>query len=134
MAGATALLSRDGLQASATPIAPPKDSTGGKLSKAEINRRDAQGRTVLHLAASIGSIGFVKALLENPATDINVLDTESGWSVCLSLSLSVGPRYIELCIMDILLAHSISSPNGVVKLLRPRIGNLIRLSMYSIPR
>jgi alpha-tubulin suppressor-like RCC1 family protein len=34
---------------------------------------------VLHLAASKGSLEFVKALLENQATDVNLLDTESGW-------------------------------------------------------
>ena len=79
MAGATALLSRDGLQMGPTSIAPAKDSKGTRLSKQDINRRDSQGRSVLHLAASKGSLGFVKALLENPATDINLLDTESGW-------------------------------------------------------
>jgi hypothetical protein len=79
VAGATALLSRDGPQTGPTPIATTKDVTGLKLSKQDINKRDAQGRTVLHLAASKGSLEFVKALLANPATDINLLDIESGW-------------------------------------------------------
>ena len=81
VAGATAILSRDGLQMGSTTV-----NMGGrdnasipKLSKQDINKRDAQGRTVLHLAASKGSLEFVKALLDNPATDVNLLDMESGW-------------------------------------------------------
>lgn len=78
--GATALLSRGGLQTGPTAIPTTKDNSGGpKLSKQDINKRDSQGRTVLHLAASKGSLDFVKALLQNPATDINLLDIESGW-------------------------------------------------------
>ena len=80
VAGATALLSRDGLQTGPTAITTARESVGGsKLSKQDINKRDSQGRTVLHLAASKGSLGFVKALLQKSATDINLLDTESGW-------------------------------------------------------
>ena len=87
--GATAILSRDGLQTGPTAIASTKDTAGGtKLSKQDINKRDGQGRTVLHLAASKGSLDFVKALLQNPATDINLLDTESGW-YCSS------PSYVD---------------------------------------
>ena len=78
VAGAAALLSRVGLQSGPTTTT-AKDGSGHKLSKQDINRRDAQGRTVLHLAASKGSLEFVKALLENPATDVGLLDIESGW-------------------------------------------------------
>jgi ankyrin repeat protein len=77
--GATALLSRDGLQAGPTAIVASKDTTAAKLSKQDINKRDHLGRTVLHLASSKGSLDFVKALLGNPATDVNLLDIESGW-------------------------------------------------------
>ena len=83
VAGATAILSRDGLQMGSTTVnigASGRDNTSmAKLSKQDINKRDAQGRTVLHLAASKGSLEFVKALLDNPATDVNLLDMESGW-------------------------------------------------------
>lgn len=79
VAGANALLSKDGLQMGAIVTGPTKDSTATKLSKQDINKRDLHGRTVLHLAASKGSLEFVKALLENPVTDVNLLDTESGW-------------------------------------------------------
>jgi ankyrin repeat protein len=79
VAGAAALLSRDGLQMGSTTAGPARDTTGPRLSKQEINKRDPQGRTVLHLSASKGSLEFVKALLENLATDVNLLDIESGW-------------------------------------------------------
>lgn len=79
MAGAAALLSKNGPQTGPTTIVPAKDSASARLSKQHINKRDARGRTVLHLAASSGSLGFVKALLANPATDVNLLDIESGW-------------------------------------------------------
>src|SRR5579871_24408 len=83
--GATALLSRYGLQATST-TAPGgnKDNNAAKLSKQDINKRDLLGRTVLHLAASKGMLEFLKALLENQATDVNLLDTESGWYVLIS--------------------------------------------------
>lgn len=81
VAGATALLSRDGLQTGPTAIGTSKDTPAGKLSKQDINKRDPLGRTVLHLASSKGSLDFVKALLENPATDVNLLDIESGWYI-----------------------------------------------------
>ena len=79
VAGATALLSRDGLQKGPSAITAKESNTGTKLSKQDINKRDAQGRTVLHLAASSGSLDFVKALLGNPMTDVHLLDLESGW-------------------------------------------------------
>ena len=77
--GATVLLSRDGLQMGSTTAGPAREAACQKLSKQEINKRDPQGRTVFHLSASKGSLEFVKALLENAATDVNLLDTESGW-------------------------------------------------------
>ena len=107
VAAATTLLSRDGLQTTTNTIGPAKDSSGPRLGKGEINKRDARGRTVLHLAASAGNLEFMKALLENPATDINLLDVESGWSVYLCPSLSVGPRCTAPYIMDELRAHGI---------------------------
>jgi inhibitor of Bruton tyrosine kinase len=79
VAGATALLSKNSPQTGPTTTASAKDSASTKLSKQDINKRDALGRTVLHLAASSGSLEFVKALLANPATDVNLLDIESGW-------------------------------------------------------
>ena len=74
-ASAAALLSRDG--ATATPAG--KEAIAARRARQDINKRDALGRTVLHLAASEGSFDFVKALLANPTTDVNALDIESGW-------------------------------------------------------
>jgi inhibitor of Bruton tyrosine kinase len=82
VAAAAALLSRDGLQTGSTSTVAAKDTTSARLSKQDINKRDGQGRTVLHLAASKGSLEFVRALLENQVTDVNLLDTESGWYEC----------------------------------------------------
>jgi ankyrin repeat protein len=79
VAKATALLSRNGLQKNLTATGSAKDQNAGKLGGKDINKRDRLGRTVLHLAAAKGSLDFVKALLENPATDVDIPDTESGW-------------------------------------------------------
>jgi ankyrin repeat protein len=79
VASAAALLSRNGPQTGPTSTASAKDSASTKLSKHDINKRDIRGRTVLHLAASNGSLEFVKTLLANPATDANLLDIDSGW-------------------------------------------------------
>ncbi|KAH8816180.1 hypothetical protein F5884DRAFT_852632 [Xylogone sp. PMI_703] len=56
---------------------------GTNLGKTEINSRDRQGRTVLHLAASSTSANatsFALALIEHPAIDLYVQDYESGWT------------------------------------------------------
>jgi hypothetical protein len=53
------------------------------LSRAEINSRDHVGLTVLHRAASTTSedaTSFALALLEHPAIDLYVQDTENGWT------------------------------------------------------
>ncbi|KAF2098295.1 hypothetical protein NA57DRAFT_39896 [Rhizodiscina lignyota] len=53
------------------------------LTRADVNRRDALGRTLLHLAASSTSenaFAFATALLEQPLTDIYIQDLESGWT------------------------------------------------------
>lgn len=49
----------------------------------EVNRRDAMGRTVLHLAASeVGewAVEWVEMLLRVQGVLVNGLDVESGWS------------------------------------------------------
>lgn len=48
-----------------------------------VNRRDLQGRTVLHLAVSKvdqRSMDFVHALLACPNINVNLQDYESGWT------------------------------------------------------
>jgi len=57
--------------------------SGMVLTRADLNRRDSQGRTLLHLASSSkldSAIKFAQALLDVPQTDIYLQDIESGWS------------------------------------------------------
>lgn len=53
------------------------------LGRAEINSRDHAGLTILHRAVSSSSesaISFAMALLEHPAIDLYIQDTENGWT------------------------------------------------------
>jgi hypothetical protein len=55
-------------------------STG--LGRGDINSRDHAGLTILHRAASSSSenaLSFAMALLEHPAIDLYIQDTENGW-------------------------------------------------------
>ena len=56
---------------------------GSGLSRAEVNSRDHAGLTILHRAVSSSSesaISFAVALLEHPALDLYIQDTENGWT------------------------------------------------------
>ncbi|KAJ9605360.1 hypothetical protein H2200_010017 [Cladophialophora chaetospira] len=58
-------------------------AAGTVLTRAEVNRADSFGRTILHHAASSRSedaLEFVKALLEVPFLDLYMQDLESGWT------------------------------------------------------
>lgn len=53
------------------------------LGRAEVNNRDHAGLTILHRAVSSSSesaISFAMALLEHPAIDLYIQDTENGWT------------------------------------------------------
>jgi len=53
------------------------------LGRAEVNSRDHAGLTLLHRAVSSPSenaISFALALLEHPAIDLYIQDTENGWT------------------------------------------------------
>ncbi|KUJ23066.1 uncharacterized protein LY89DRAFT_635209 [Mollisia scopiformis] len=53
------------------------------LGRAEINSRDYGGLTILHRAASStteNATSFAMALLEHPAIDLYIQDTENGWT------------------------------------------------------
>lgn len=54
-----------------------------RLTRADVNARDAYGRTLLHHAASSSSanaLGFVESLLQIPFIDLYIQDLESGWT------------------------------------------------------
>lgn len=84
---------------------------GTNLGKAEINSRDRQGRTVLHLAASSTSehaTSFALALIEHPAVDLYVQDYESGWTA-LHRALYVGNVTVARAIINRDIKDPISS-------------------------
>jgi len=71
------------------------------LTRADLNHRDSQGRTLLHLIASSSdptAILFARALLEHPLTDIYLQDNESGWTA-LHRALYAGNSSIALTIL-----------------------------------
>jgi len=56
---------------------------GQGLGRAEVNSRDHAGLTILHRAVSSSSesaISFAMALVEHPAIDLYIQDTENGWT------------------------------------------------------
>lgn len=58
-------------------------AAGITLTRADVNYRDAFGRTLLHQAASSSSktaFDFATALLEHPLTDLYLQDMENGWT------------------------------------------------------
>lgn len=58
-------------------------SANANLSRADVNGRDHMGLTILHRAVSSTSenaIAFAMALIEHPATDLYIQDTENGWT------------------------------------------------------
>lgn len=64
-------------------ISGSKGNTNTVLGKGEVNSRDYAGLTLLHRAVSStsdNSISFAMALLEHPAIDLYVQDTENGWT------------------------------------------------------
>lgn len=50
------------------------------LDKHEINQRDIFGRTLLHIAASVGNTVLIESLLENRHIDISICDYENNWN------------------------------------------------------
>jgi ankyrin repeat protein len=46
----------------------------------DLNKRSAKGRTPLHCAATWNRVQMAQLLLECPQVDINIRDTENGWT------------------------------------------------------
>ena len=77
-------------------------TTGGMLGRADINSRDYAGLTILHRAASLisaNAITFAFLLIEHPAVDLYIQDTESGWTA-LHRALYFGNITIARAIID----------------------------------
>lgn len=97
-------------------VSGPTGSSGGTrgtnttLSRADLNSRDHAGLTVLHRAASSTSpnaISFALALIEHPAIDLYIQDTESGWTA-LHRALYFG----NITIARAIIARDRGDPNG----------------------
>lgn len=85
-------------------------NTSSILSRAVLNSRDHAGLTVLHRASSATSenaISFALALIEHPAIDLYIQDTESGWTA-LHRALYFGNITIARAIVD----RDRRDPNG----------------------
>jgi inhibitor of Bruton tyrosine kinase len=76
--------------------------TNAALTRGDLNSRDHAGLTILHRAASSTStnaISFALALIEHPAIDLYIQDTESGWTA-LHRALYFGNVTIARAIID----------------------------------
>lgn len=71
------------------------------FSKEQINQRDIYGRTLLHVAASVGDVNTVQAILDNNQADTTLQDYESGWNA-LHRALYAG----NIRIAQMLIAHN----------------------------
>jgi ankyrin repeat protein len=51
----------------------------------DINHTDSREKTLLHHAAALGDLGFVRGLLQLPDIDLNILDKDDCTPLCVSL-------------------------------------------------
>ncbi|KAF7504494.1 hypothetical protein GJ744_002174 [Endocarpon pusillum] len=96
------------------------------LTRADINAKDAYGRTLLHLAASSPSpsaFGFVEALLQTPFIDLYIQDLESGWTA-LHRALYHG----HVSIAQALMLRDIDDPTDYASTIVPHVsGGLVKI-------
>jgi alpha-tubulin suppressor-like RCC1 family protein len=87
------------------------------LGRAEVNSRDHAGLTILHRAVSASSeiaIGFALALLEHPAIDLYIQDTENGWTA-LHRALYFGNITLARAIIEKDIRDPSSQGSSVIK-------------------
>jgi inhibitor of Bruton tyrosine kinase len=85
-------------------------------SRAQVNARDPDGRTLLHLIASSprsSAIDFANAWLAIPSLDLYAQDVESGWTA-LHRALYAGNAAVARAVLarDVQAATDFSSPGG----------------------
>jgi alpha-tubulin suppressor-like RCC1 family protein len=99
--------------------------SGIVLTRADLNHRDNQGRTLLHLIASSKSslaIEFARSLLEQSLVDIYMQDLESGWTALHRAfyhgNISVGIAILNRDMRDALdgISYSLKHAGGLIKI------------------
>jgi alpha-tubulin suppressor-like RCC1 family protein len=93
------------------------------VSRGELNSRDHAGLTILHRAVSStapNAISFALALIEHPAIDLYIQDTESGWTA-LHRALYFG----NITIARAIIARDRADPNGPGGIVSTRAGSSV---------
>ena len=110
-------------------VSGPAGTSGGTrgtnttISRAELNSRDHAGLTILHRAASSttpNATSFALALIEHPAIDLYIQDTENGWTA-LHRALYFG----NITIARAIIARDRGDPNGLGGSANTKVGSSV---------
>ncbi|KAH8704953.1 BTB domain and ankyrin repeat protein [Talaromyces proteolyticus] len=99
-------------------------------SRAQVNARDQQGRTILHLISSSTkptAVDFANALLETPFVDIYAQDSESGWTALhralYAGNAAVAQALIARDVPDFSALNNTQNPGKALIKIKDREGN-----------